>query len=111
MHDSGNRLASLMYYEGDANNKITIGRDMGWGALNSLVINSNVFFSGELKSTYWKFTNQSDYCRLYNLDGTSYFNFAAQVLYANTSLQVNTTANIGGTLTVPNITLGSNGKN
>ena len=37
MHDSGNRLASLMYYEGDANNKITIGRDTGWGASSSLI--------------------------------------------------------------------------
>ncbi|MFE8599095.1 tail fiber domain-containing protein [Archangium violaceum] len=40
VHDSGNRVASLMFYEGDADNRITIGRDMGagWGAINSLDI-------------------------------------------------------------------------
>ncbi len=32
VHDSGTRVASLMYYEGGAN-KISIGRDMGWGAI------------------------------------------------------------------------------
>ncbi len=31
-----------MYYEGDANNKIIIGRDMGWGALSSLILNGNI---------------------------------------------------------------------
>jgi hypothetical protein len=30
VHDSGKRLASLMYYEGDRITKITIGGDMGW---------------------------------------------------------------------------------
>ncbi len=53
---------------------------------------------GELKNTYWKFTNDSDYCRLNGING-GYFNFAAQQLYASTSLQVITTANIGGNLT------------
>ncbi|WPB72659.1 tail fiber domain-containing protein [Archangium violaceum] len=40
VHDSGTRVASLMFYEGDADNRITIGRDMGagWGAINSLDI-------------------------------------------------------------------------
>ncbi len=31
VHDNGTRLASCMYYQGDATNQITIGRDMGWG--------------------------------------------------------------------------------
>ncbi|RDE52162.1 MAG: hypothetical protein DVS81_02725 [Candidatus Accumulibacter meliphilus] len=31
VHDGGSRVASLMYYEGDSANRITIGRDMGWG--------------------------------------------------------------------------------
>jgi hypothetical protein len=31
VHDSGNRLASLMYYDGDTTNKITIGREYGMG--------------------------------------------------------------------------------
>jgi hypothetical protein len=38
--NNGNGLASLIYYEGDATNKITNGRgstDMDWGGLNSVV--------------------------------------------------------------------------
>ncbi len=31
VHDSGDRYASLMYYQGNPNNNITIGRDVGWG--------------------------------------------------------------------------------
>ncbi len=42
VHDNGKRLASLMYYEGDTINKITIGRDMGWGALSSVAMNGNI---------------------------------------------------------------------
>ena len=42
VHDAGNRLASLMYYEGGTVNRITIGRDMGWGALSSIVLNGNI---------------------------------------------------------------------
>jgi hypothetical protein len=38
VHDNGTRLASLMYYEGNDINKITIGRDMGWQVLNNLQI-------------------------------------------------------------------------
>ena len=33
VHDTGNRLTSLMYYEGSNTNKITIRRDMGWGGI------------------------------------------------------------------------------
>jgi hypothetical protein len=33
VHDHGQRLASLMYYEGDTINRITIGRNMGWDAI------------------------------------------------------------------------------
>ncbi len=44
VHDSNNRLASLMYYEGAGTNRITIGRDMGpgWGPIGSLVLNGNI---------------------------------------------------------------------
>ncbi|MGL5062671.1 MAG: hypothetical protein ACRC62_22060, partial [Microcoleus sp.] len=42
VHDAATRLASLMYYEGDATNRITIGRDMGWGAIKTVSINGNV---------------------------------------------------------------------
>ena len=30
VHDASNRVASLMYYEGDTINRITIGRNMGF---------------------------------------------------------------------------------
>jgi hypothetical protein len=42
VHDAGTRLASLMYYEGENTNRITIGRDMGWGAISSLKINGDL---------------------------------------------------------------------
>ena len=42
VHDSGHRLASLMYYEGDSNNRLTVGRDMGWGMIGSIILNGNV---------------------------------------------------------------------
>ena len=38
IHDSGTRLASAIYYEGDTINQITIGRDMGWGAIKNIVL-------------------------------------------------------------------------
>ncbi len=43
VHDSGHRLASLMYYEGDTVNRITIGRNMGWGTISSIVLNGSVY--------------------------------------------------------------------
>ncbi len=54
--------------------------------------------NGELINQYWKFTNQSDYCRLYNTAGTANYNFAADILFASASLSVGTTANITGNL-------------
>jgi hypothetical protein len=42
VHDSQTRLASFMYYEGGAANRMTIGRDMGWGAVGTVSINGNV---------------------------------------------------------------------
>jgi hypothetical protein len=42
VHDANNRLASLMYYEGGSNNKITIGRNMGWTAISSVDFNGTV---------------------------------------------------------------------
>ncbi len=38
VHDSGTRVASLLYYEGDAANRITIGRDMGWGPISTVAV-------------------------------------------------------------------------
>lgn len=37
VHDSGLRLASLLYYEGEGLNRITVGRDMGWGKASQVV--------------------------------------------------------------------------
>lgn len=42
VHDSMHRVASMLYYEGDAANRLTIGRDMGWGAISQVNINGNV---------------------------------------------------------------------
>jgi hypothetical protein len=39
VHDNNSRLASLMYYEGDTTNSITIGRNMGWEAISSVILN------------------------------------------------------------------------
>ena len=49
VHDANTRVASLMYYEGDANNRITIGRNMGWSAISSVVINGAL----SLKNSDW----------------------------------------------------------
>lgn len=45
VHDSEHRLASLMYYEGDNDNRITIGRDMGWGTTGLSLGNSDLYFT------------------------------------------------------------------
>jgi len=42
VHDANTRLASFMFYEGAAVNRLTIGRDMGWGAVSTVAINGNV---------------------------------------------------------------------
>ncbi len=41
VHDSGTRLASIVRYE-SATNSLTLGRNMGWGAINRVVINGNL---------------------------------------------------------------------
>ncbi len=46
VHDSNTRVASLMYYEGGATNRITIGRNMGWDAAISEIV-----MDGPLKLT------------------------------------------------------------
>jgi len=45
VHDSGTRIASLLYYEGDGTNRITLGRDMAWGTIASTILNGNVGIS------------------------------------------------------------------
>jgi hypothetical protein len=41
VHDSGLRLASVVQYKGGSNS-LTVGRDMGWGAIARVVVNGNV---------------------------------------------------------------------
>jgi hypothetical protein len=36
VHDANHRIASLMFYEGDTANRITVGRDMGWGRITQV---------------------------------------------------------------------------
>jgi hypothetical protein len=45
IHDSGLRVASFMYYE-SANNRFTIGRDMGWGAISTVNVQGGLQVSG-----------------------------------------------------------------
>jgi len=42
VHDYGTRLASFMFFEGASANRLTIGRDMGFGAISTVNINGNV---------------------------------------------------------------------
>jgi hypothetical protein len=47
VHDASTRLASLMYYEGDTANRITIGRDMGSGGpIGRVVVASDLEVAG-----------------------------------------------------------------
>ncbi len=46
VHDSATRIASFMYYDGGGNNKITIGRNMGYGAIDSVAINGYIIGNG-----------------------------------------------------------------
>jgi hypothetical protein len=47
VHDGGNRASSLMFFQGgNFSNKITIGRNMDWGAISSVDINGTVTVIG-----------------------------------------------------------------
>jgi hypothetical protein len=45
VHDGGTRVASFMYYEGTGNS-ITIGRNMGWGAITNVIIGTLLINGG-----------------------------------------------------------------
>jgi Chaperone of endosialidase len=47
VHDSNTRVASLLYYEGDTANRITLGRNMGWGKSDVRIAN-NLNIEGKL---------------------------------------------------------------
>jgi hypothetical protein len=51
VHDSGTRIASLMYFEGSSTHRITIGRDMGWGAIGEVYTPSPFRTSSTITST------------------------------------------------------------
>ena len=61
VHDGGNRLASLMYYEGGTINKITIGRDMGWSTISSVNINGTVTCPNITLGSNGKINSSDDY--------------------------------------------------
>ena len=64
------------------------------------VDNGTVYLEGELINQYWKLTNETDYCRLYNRAGTSYYNFAARDLYAGRDLNVLGNSTLSNRLTL-----------
>ena len=70
VHDNGSRLASLMYFEGAGNNRITIGRNMGWGAISNVDINGTINANGD-KLNFPNLLNQYKI----NLWGTNNYGF------------------------------------
>ena len=84
VHDGGTRIASTMYYEGNLVNQITIGRDMEWGAISSVVINGNIIGNGTALTNlnYNAITNKPDLTvyatntNLNNLSSYSYLNIS-----------------------------------
>ena len=42
VHDNGTRISSLMYFEGGAANRITIGRSMGFGTISKINMLGNI---------------------------------------------------------------------
>jgi hypothetical protein len=61
VHDANNRVVSLMYYQGDTTNRITIGRNMGWSAISSVSINGNLV----IQADKWVYSSDSDRQRIY----------------------------------------------
>ncbi len=49
-------------------------------------------------------TNGSDFCRLYNSAGTAFYKLAANLVYANSSLQAGIILNDRSSLTITNQT-------
>jgi hypothetical protein len=72
VHDSGTRLASVVYYEGEATNRLTIGRDMGWGPISSVVVggalhagSSDLYFT-KTNHNHTGFGNTAGYAAIEN---------------------------------------------
>jgi hypothetical protein len=69
IHDSGNRLASAMAFQGGPNtNKITIGRDAGWGA-TTVEFGTNI----RLKSGVWNESTDNQARIYFQPNGRTYF--------------------------------------
>ena len=87
--------ASLLVYGTTklvGNTYINNGGRLGLGTTTPtelLHVNGNIKCVGEIKNQYWRFSNDPDYCRLYNIGVNTYFNFAAANLYADTTVNVN----------------------
>lgn len=71
VHDAGRRVASLMYYEGDTVNRLTIGRNMGWDAISQVVVAGHLEVAGVLKARSIQSSNPLQH-RMYPADPLVY---------------------------------------
>ncbi|HYO99128.1 MAG TPA: hypothetical protein VER76_02845 [Pyrinomonadaceae bacterium] len=52
VHDNVQRLASLLYFEGGAANRITMGRNMGWGQISTIALHGDVTVAGSSNTPF-----------------------------------------------------------
>ena len=110
VHDSGNRVASFMYFQGGNTNMFTIGRNMGWGTTKTEFGESgkrNLFYaptnwSYSTSSTggtiLWSFTYNfpyDGYC-IFNTNGHFHNSVGNQWVYAKVVINSAGTANTSG---------------
>jgi hypothetical protein len=50
VHDTPERLSSLLYYQGDAEHRLTIGRDMGWGPIPNVTVAGSLQVGGAVQA-------------------------------------------------------------
>jgi hypothetical protein len=65
VHDSGTRVASMMYYQGAGVNRFTIGRNMGWGETGLALGNSDLYFT-KTDHTHTGFGNAAGFAAIEN---------------------------------------------
>jgi hypothetical protein len=122
VHDSNTRITSLFYYEGDNANRLTVGRDMGWGATGLTLGNSDLYFgktdhnhTGIGNTEGWAaIENAKDYDALMILGRAQYKNgkFDRRVVRLWDYLEVNgNLAVTGSMLTIGEWTISSEGSN
>jgi trimeric autotransporter adhesin len=96
--DAGQRVSSLMYYEGAGINKITIGRNMGWTTISNLVLNGNVSCTARLNiSGDTTLNNITTINSSLNVSGTTTLNNATTI---NSSLNVSGITTLNNTTTI-----------